>query len=240
MRTNVPRAVRALRARRRWRQADLGARAGVSRDTVSRAELGRLEGITLASLDGMVRALGASLSVQVRWDGAGLDRLVDRVHASTQDSAAHLLGRLGWVVQAEVSFNHFGDRGSCDLAALHPATQTLLVVEVKSRLGDLQDTLRALDAKARLAPVLATQLGWPPPVGVARALVIAEHRTARRVVAAHPSLLEGFSVRGRAASRWLRSPAGRDVRLLWFQRLPDSDEVRVVRPRRVRGRHDAG
>jgi hypothetical protein len=75
------------------------------------------------------------------------------------------------MVQPEVSFNHYGDRGSCDLVALHPGAQALLVVEVKSRLGDVQDTLRRLDTKARLGPMLAEQLGWPRPQLVGRALV---------------------------------------------------------------------
>jgi hypothetical protein len=194
----------------------------------------------IRTLEAVVRALGASLSVEVRWDGAGLDRLVDGVHAAIQDATARRISGSGWMVRPEVSFSHFGERGSCDLVAWHPAARVVLVVEVKSRVGDLQETLRRLDAKTRLGPVLASQLGWPPPAGVARALVIAEHRTSRRVVAAHPSLLEAFSIRGPAAARWLRAPTARDARLLWFQSLPDSDGVRGTRASRVRTGRPAG
>ncbi len=82
MRTNVPIAMRRLRVRHRWRQEDLGRRAGLSRDAVSRAERGALEGITVGSLSRLVEVLDATLVVEIRWQGADLDRLIDREHAN--------------------------------------------------------------------------------------------------------------------------------------------------------------
>lgn len=84
MYSNVPTAMRALRARRRWRQADLGARARLSRDVVSRIETHHLEGVTVGSLQRLARALDATLVIDLRWRGADLDRLVDRAHASSR------------------------------------------------------------------------------------------------------------------------------------------------------------
>ncbi len=240
MRTNVPRAMRGLRARLGWRQVDLGTRAGLSRDAVSRVERGVLDTVTLATLDRLVAALDAQLLVEVRWRGADLDRLVDRLHAAVQDQTAARLAKFGWLVQPEVSFNHFGDRGSCDLLAWRPDAQALLVVEVKSRLGDVQDTLRRLDTKARLGPMLAEQLGWPIPRIVGRALVFAEHRTTRRHVAGHAALFDGYALRGASARRWLRAPNGPAPRLLWFQSLPDSRQVRTKRPTDAIHRRPAG
>jgi transcriptional regulator with XRE-family HTH domain len=121
MRTNVPLAVRALRRRRRWRQHDLGARAGLSRDVVSRAERGRLDGITLGSLSHLAAALDAALVVELRWQGADLDRLVDRAHAALEESAARRLTTAGWNVRAEVSFNYYGERGRCAAAGVAQA-----------------------------------------------------------------------------------------------------------------------
>src|SRR5687767_1929593 len=99
--TNAPRSVRALRLRRGWRQEMLGQRAGVSRQVVSRIERGELAGLTLASLDRVVAALGGSVSVQVRWHGEELDRLVDAAHAALQRDVVGLLAGLGWEVRAE-------------------------------------------------------------------------------------------------------------------------------------------
>ena len=132
--------------------------------------------MTIGSLDALAGALGATLVVDLRWRGADLDRLIDRLHAEVQEAAASRLTRAGWLVRAEVTFNHYGDRGACDLVALHPATGVLAVVEVKSRLGNVQGTLHRLDTKARLGGLLAQQLGWPRPTSVARALVLAAAR----------------------------------------------------------------
>lgn len=235
MRTNVPAALRALRRRKGWRQADLGERAGVSRDVVSRAERAELAGMTMDSLDRIAAALGGTLAVDLRWHGADLDRLIDRDHALLQDVTARRLESLGWVVRSEVTFNHYGDRGSCDLVAWHASTRTLLIVEAKSRLGNLQETLHRLDTKSRLSAVIARSLGWAGPVVRARALVILDGRTNRRVVAAHPALLGGFAFRGRSAAAWLRAPSGAgEAQLLWFERLPDSYDSRVTAGPRVR------
>lgn len=234
VRTNVPIAMRSLRARHRWRQRDLAVRAGVSRDAVSRVERGHLDGATFSTVARLVSALDATLVVEIRWQGADLDRVVDQHHARLQDTAAQRLTASGWMAQVEVSFNHFGDRGSCDVVAWHPASRTLLVVEVKTRLGNIQDTLHRLDVKARLGPVIAGQLNWPKPASVSRALVLAEERTSRRVVAGHERLFASFATRGWAAARWLQRPTPGARALLWFEKLPDSDETRVTQIERVR------
>jgi transcriptional regulator with XRE-family HTH domain len=229
-----------LRQRRAWRQADLGRRASLSRDPVSRAERGQLDGITVGSLDRLAEALGATLVVDVRWRGGELDRLIDRAHAAVQEATARRLTAAGWMVRAEVSFNHYGDRGSCDLIAWHPATATVLVVEVKVRIGNLQETLHRLDTKARLGHLLATQLGWPPPTAVVRALVLADARTNRRIVDRHGALFRSLSVRGRPALRWIHHPVPAPSGLLWFQAESDAGASRTRRTDRAGSGHDVG
>lgn len=238
MRTNVPEAMRALRRRQRLRQEDLGRRAGLSRDAVSRAESGELEGLTLGSLARLAEAADGILVVEVRWRGADLDRLIDSAHAAVQDAAARRVGSAGWLARAEVSFNHYGDRGRCDLLAWHPRTRTLLVVEVKSRLGDIQDTLGRLDVKVRLGAILAGQVGWGQPAWVVPALVLGDDRTSRRVLSRHESLFRRYGTRGRIALAWLRAPVATSG-LIWFERT-DSDQRRVIGPQRVRATRPAG
>lgn len=220
MRTNVARALRALRRLRGWRQVDLGRRAGVSRDVVLRAENDRLRGITIGSLDRIAAALEAYLVIEIRWRGAELDRLIDAVHARLAAAAARRLERAGWVVHVEVSFNHFGDRGRCDLVAWHARTRTLLIVEIKSRLGDLQETLGRLDVKLRLGTIIARELGLDRPARIVGAIVLAENGANRRVVRGHDVLFRRYALRGRQAFSWLRrpDPADRAVSgLLWFE-----------------------
>jgi transcriptional regulator with XRE-family HTH domain len=240
LRTNLPRSVRILRRRRGWRQADLGAACGLSREAISRIERGAFRGVTVGALERVAVALEGRLDVVVRWEGADLDRLVDASHAGLVESVARLLADRGWLVRTEVSFNHFGDRGRVDVLALHPSARALIVCEVKSAIGDTQDTSGKLDVKVRLARTIAAGVGWENVVAVVPALVVGDTRSARRVVRSHPAQFARFIVRGRSAVAWLRRPIGAPSGLLWFAKLPDSRGVTTNRDRRVRSVPGAG
>lgn len=224
--TNIPRAIRFLRLRRGWSQTVLGARAGVSRELISRLERRELAGVTVGSVERVLAALGASARFTAQWQGEQLERLMDAGHAALQETVAQLLTSLGWIVRVEVSFNRYGDRGRVDILAFRPAMRIVLVVEVKTAIGDLQETIGRLDVKVRIAPLLAREAGWGDPAAVLPLLVILDGPAARRIVANHAALFARLSLRGRRALAWLRrplppSPTG----LLWFAKTPDSREV---------------
>lgn len=222
MYTNVQRAVRFLRLKNGWPQHALGNRADVSREMISRMERGELRGMTLGSIDRIAEALGASVHVQLRWQGEQLDRLMDAAHAAMQQGVAELLTSLGWIVRVEVSFNHYGDRGRVDIVAFQPMLRILLIFEIKSALGDLQETLGRLDMKVRVGRQIARDLGWVDVRMVIPALVIGDSRLARRTIATHASLFERYEIRGRAALAWLRRPSSTTPRgLLWFPTVPN-------------------
>jgi transcriptional regulator with XRE-family HTH domain len=238
--TNLDRVVRALRLRRGWTQEELGRRAALSRDVVSRLERGQLSGLTLGTIDRVVRALEASVQLTLRWHGEQLDRLLDAAHAALQQAVGVLLTGLRWQVRVEVSFNHFGERGRIDLLAYDAARRILLVVEIKSAIGDLQETLGRLDIKVRVAMQVARDLGWTDVSAVLPVLVIADSRRARRVVADHDQLFNRFDVRGRTALAWLRKPSQpTPMGLLWFANGSDSSQLRVTRDRRAPKRTSA-
>ena len=74
-----------------------------------------------------------------------------------------LLGAAGWMVRPEVSYSEWGERGSIDLLGWHASTRSLLIVEVKSELASVEETLRKHDEKVRLGSVVASRrLGWSP------------------------------------------------------------------------------
>ena len=207
-RMRLARSMRMLRHRLGLRQSDLAAKAGVARSAVSLLECGRPGELRLDAIERIGRALEARVDVRVDWHGAAIDRLLDRAHAALVDDTVRRLGRAGWLVEAEVSFEIRGERGSIDILAWHPVEHVLLVVEVKSAFGDLQATLMVLDRKVRLAPIVARRFGWLVS-GVARLLIVAEGRTARRIVDAHAALFSvAFPARGRGALRWLSAPNG--------------------------------
>jgi hypothetical protein len=132
----------------------------------------------------MVAAVGGYLSLRIVFQGEALDRLRDRRHAALVDAMVDRLRADGWDVATEVSFNHFGERGSIDILAYHPATRTLLVIEVKTVVPDIGGSLATLDRNVRLAPDLAQARGWNPRT-VARLLVMPEASTVRRRIGSH-------------------------------------------------------
>ena len=87
-----------------------------------------------------------------------MDRLLDASHARLVDVVVRRLRELGWDVAVEVTFSHYGERGSIDVMAFHPVRRALLVVEVKSVTPDMQAMLGGIDRKgATSAPVLARE-----------------------------------------------------------------------------------
>ena len=200
-------SVRALRRRRGWRQVDLAGHAGVSRTAISRVERGRADRLTIRMLRTLADALGARLDCRLLWNGEALDRLLDESHAALVETVVLWLTSLGWEVATEVSFSIRVERGSIDVLAFHPATATLLVVEVKSVVPDVQATFVTLDRKTRLASEIARGRRWRP-ARLGRLLVVREDRTARRRVSAHAATFAGaFPARGWAVRRWLQAPA---------------------------------
>jgi Holliday junction resolvase-like predicted endonuclease len=188
--------------------------------------------MTVGFLHRLASALGATLLIELRWHGEQLDRLMDSAYAALEELTVQSLRAANWLLEVEVSFNWYGDRGRCDAVAWHRETRTLLIVEAKTRLGDVQDLLGRLDVKVRLGKQIARQIGWPEPSSVIPCLVVAEGRTARRVVSSHAALFARFTHRGRAADRWLADPASDEqVRgLLIFETLP---HIHIRQPRGV-------
>jgi transcriptional regulator with XRE-family HTH domain len=228
---SLGRIVRAIRHRLGWRQADLARRAGVSARAVSKLERHGPTGFTVRTLQRICEPIEIDLWVNGRWRGGELDRLLDAGHAALQELVTGRLESAAWQVRAEVTFSRFGERGSIDLLAFHPASGILLVVEIKTVIADMQGLLRPLDVKVRLAEQIAADLTWHA-TGVVPALILSEDSTSRRRVAQHPALFGRFAFRGRAAGRWLREPTGAIPGLLLFVRSSGGTGSAASRPGR--------
>lgn len=208
---------RALRQRLGWRQQDLAQRAGVTQDDVSRVERGRLDAMPIGKLRRIAAALEADLPIGIRWRGGDLDRLIDEGHAVLVGRIAATLRDLGWDVRLEVSFSVYGERGSIDVLAWHPTARILLVVEVKTELVAIEETLRKHDQKVRLAPrIAAEQFGWLA-IGTARLLVLPSLSTPRRRVERHATVMDvAYPLRGTSLRRWIASPTEPAAGLLFL------------------------
>jgi len=119
------------------------------------------------------------------------------------------LRELGWELVLEYSFSRYGERGSVDIVGWHPPTRSLLIVEVKSRLWDIQETLMKLDRKRLLVPpLLAADRLWRAE-RIGAVLALPDSRADRRAFADHATIFAAaLPSRGRAVGRWLRRPDG--------------------------------
>jgi transcriptional regulator with XRE-family HTH domain len=205
---------------------------------ISRIERGAAHRVPIRTLERILEALGARLYLRVLWRGEELDRLLDRDHAQIVERMIALLIRHGWTTIPEVTFQVRGERGSIDILAWHAATRTLLVIEVKSVVPDIQATVGGLDRKARIAPTIARDRGWTVN-RVARLLVLPDDRTARRRIEAFAATFErALPARTAAVKRWLAEPAGPLAGVLFLSDLPDAHTRHRVRSTRAPSTHE--
>jgi Holliday junction resolvase-like predicted endonuclease len=176
--------------------------------------------------------LGADASLELRWRGGEVDRLLDHGHSALVGLAIELLARCGWEVATEVTFSRYGERGSFDLLAMHSGSGVALVVEVKTRLVSLEATRRKLDERARLASEVAAGRFDTRSRATGRPLVLPEGGVSRRSLATHDAVLRlAFPVRGAAARAWLVAPVAPAASLMLI-RVP-SKAPRPATPRRA-------
>jgi hypothetical protein len=173
--------------------------------------------MSVRTLERVAQALGSRVNVRLDWNGEALDRLLDADHARVVESVVRQLRAWGWEVATEVTFAMGGERGSVDVLARHLATATLLVVEVKTVVPDVQGMLAAFDRKVRLGLAIGRQRGWDGRA-VGRLLVITDGRTTRRRVLAHAETFDStVPARTAAVRRWLAEPdPERPLRGLWL------------------------
>ena len=226
-------SVRALRRRRRWTQAELGRRARVSRSAIARIERGEADQFTVELLTRVATALGARIAIRILWQGEALDRLLDADHAALVEWIVARLTEAGWLVFPEATFSIRGERGSIDVLALHPETGSLLVVEVKSVVPDVQALLAGLDRKVRVAPTIAAERGLPA-ASVSRLLVLPGDRTARRWIGRHAATFDRvLPARTREAARWIAAPRGQVAAILFVSGVTDTGGRHRIAARRA-------
>lgn len=235
----IGRLFRQLRIRLGWRATDVAEKARVSTATYSRIERGKIGSVRVDTLRRTAAILDVRIPLEPRWRGAALDRVLNERHAVMAEAVTRLLIDNGWEVRPEVSFSHFGERGVVDLVAWHPVHRTLLLVELKTELADVNDLLEVTGRRRRLAAVIAEPLGWRPST-VAQWVVLAPGRTNARHLANHRSMIRAaFPADGRSLAGWLANPRT-PASTLWFlpndlaarrgRTLAPTTRVRVRRP----------
>jgi transcriptional regulator with XRE-family HTH domain len=186
------RLLRMLRIRRGWRQTDVATRCGLSSSVIGRHENGEVQ--SLAALERHAGVFGVRVRLTLTGRGGELVRLRDEEHAAIVEAMAAWLRSLEYTLDAEVSFNEWGERGRVDLLAFDARNGTLAIVEAKTELTDMQDLFGALDVKRRLASRIAARRGWTVR-RVVVVLAVAASPVNRRIVQEHRTLFAAFPVR---------------------------------------------
>jgi transcriptional regulator with XRE-family HTH domain len=217
-----------LRIRKGWRQSDVARMAELSASVIGRHENGTIG--SLASFERHAGVLDLRIDLRLIGRAGELVRLADEEHAAIVDALAAWFRAAGSLVEAEASFSEWGERGRIDLLAVDPRTGTLVIVEAKTQLLDLQDLFGSMNVKERLAATIAKRRGWTVRRRVS-VLAVASTAANRQVVRRHPSLFAGFD-RRRLTTDALRT--GSERMLHW---VPASEARRgswIAGRRRVR------
>jgi hypothetical protein len=202
---------RVLRQTAGLRQRDLST----SRYVAQEVEAGRAGQLRLDLVRSHFCGLGAKPQLNIWWNGAALDRLLDEAHAGVVETTAGVLAGYRFRVKTEYSFSDYGERGSIDIFGGRDDVQALFVGEAKSEWGSLEETLRRQDVKVRLAPKLAkAAFGWSPRF-VASVLIFPDDRSSRRVTRRYEATLSAYPARAREIRAWLRQPTGK-IGGIWF------------------------
>ena len=208
--------VRAGRISKRLTQQQLGARVGLARQSISRAETGHGAGLTLDAWQRIGLALDRPLAVMLQRNVAG--ETSDAAHLAMQE----LVLRLGRVAGYGLSFELATRPGepwrSADVGLEDPARRRLVLVECWNTIGDVGAAARSSDRKRSEAEALATAR-WGDAAGdVGVVWLVRATARNRALVARYP---EVFSARFPGSSAgWVRAlvsgaPSPRGTGLVW-------------------------
>jgi DNA-binding XRE family transcriptional regulator len=175
-------------------QQELASAVGASRSHIAGIETGRVN----PSLD-LVMRIGEALGVDLQLVGQRpviIDpRSGDLVHARCSGYVDRRFHRAGWLTRREVEVVHARSHGWIDLLAFHPATGTLVIVEVKTRLDDLGAIERQMAWYERTAADTALRFGWRPKAVTSWLLLLASEEVETAVLRSRDVLREAFGDR---------------------------------------------
>jgi transcriptional regulator with XRE-family HTH domain len=230
-------AIRAARRAVGWSQRSIADRIGCSQTVISRIERGRIDAFDLE----VVLALGHELGLRSTFTTdspfpIAPRRARDPVHAACVAYAQRRVGRSGWLTGTEVEVGKPPWMGWIDLLAFHPATEALLIQEVKTEIHDAGDEQRRLGRYERDAVDAARVRGWRPRTVRSGILMLATDRNDERLSELGGWARTALPVRAATLTAWLANPAtplpGRTLAMI----DPFSRRERWLRPTRLDGR----
>ena len=176
------------RRRRSLTQAALGARTGLSRMSISRAERGLGGGLTLDAWQRIALALGISLRVELQRDP--LAEVADAGHLAMQELVLRLGRAAGARGLVELPTKPAEPWRSIDVALVDDARRRLTIVECWNTIGDIGGAARGSSRKLAEAEALATARWGTKPHEVGLVWLIRATARNRALVARYPGVFQ--------------------------------------------------
>jgi transcriptional regulator with XRE-family HTH domain len=186
-RSRIGRDIRASRLRRKWTQAQLAERAGLSRDVIGRVELAK----TRLDVDGLQRiavALGRRLEIRISRDS--LEGPVDAGHLAMQELVLRLGRATGCTGSFELPTRPAEPWRSIDVVLACSARRRVILCECWNTIGDIGAAVRSTTRKAAELDALAAGR-FGPDASVATVWVVRATMRNRSLVARYPEVFAG-------------------------------------------------
>lgn len=190
------RGVRAARKRRRFRQVDLGAKAGLCQSVISKVELGMGGTLSLVAWQRIAIVLDLPLRFELGRDA--LEEPRDAGHLAMQELVMRLGRATGRRRTFELATKPADPSRSVDVGLIDDGQRALVRVECVNSWGDVGASIRSSDRKRAEAEALAMSIGSGDPYSVHECWVVRATRRNRALVARYPEL---FASRFPASSR---------------------------------------
>ena len=203
IRNTFARACLDARTALRMSQRQVADAAGLSRAYVSTIERASANP-ALDVVERLSRALGLDVELKIRRPPTvNGPRQRDLVHARCSGYVDRRLRANRWLPIREAEFVDGRSHGWIDIIALDPSSETLLVIELKTRLDDLGLVERQLGWYGRTAGDAARRLGWRPRRIVSWLLLLASDEIENVIRQNREVLGRAFPSRARAMLEWL-------------------------------------
>lgn len=188
--------VRAARRRRRWRQLDLGGRAGLAQPTISQLERGQGGTLSLESWQQVALVLGLPLELTLGRDA--LEEPIDAGHLAIQELVLRVAKPAGYNRAFELPTKPSDPSYSTDVGLRDDRDRRLVQVECWNTFGNLNASMRSSDRKRADAEALAIAMGNGQTYTILQVWVVRATRRNRQLLARYPEI---FTTRFTGSSR---------------------------------------